>query len=1176
MNTKRGLIILSVLVLGLTIVSFTLVAASTTASPKHITLQQNDHKPANIYSKVESAAPLTTAHAYTSTPSIAIPENACATMLTDTITVPEAQYVYRLTVGLNISHTYRSDLKISLRSPDGTILLLLDGDGGSYQNFDVVLDRDAFAPPGGPPGDNNHDYAPPYYDYSWQAQDDLIMFNNLYAQGDWTLEFCDAVGGGNAGELNLWSLWLDLGPARADLSDSRKEAPYKVAVGDPLTYTIVVNNTGSLSTTNATMTDYIPYGTSYISDSLSCSASTCYTSATSDGTAIIWDGDILPSSGVSITFAVNTDISTLINNTAYITGSNLEHELALHATTEVVPEIYYSWDFESGWDDFSPSTGMHEDWECGTPTAFPPHPPMMRGESKMWGTLIDASYSPDSYSILSRSIDLTAISPANGLILQWWEWVAIDDGDAGVLRLNGTDIHHTATSFNYWQLQSYDISAYAGEMITMEWIFQADSDPSTVDMGWYIDDITIHEAIPEADIVINKVAAPDPVIVGETIIYTISISNNGPDAASGTQMFEYLPAGVTPASIVTTKGTCSPVDQQPINCVVGLMDYGEIATIVITGTVNATAEAGGELINYATVSSDVNDPFPDNNSTIVNTSVSAAHLTAPRVYSITPESGVNTSATPIIIQGDNFGSGMSANLEGTSIQVISLVSSQRLLARVPSGLAPGTYDLTVVAPNAESGTLLDAFTVLSDSPPAITGIDPPDGLNDAPVIVHIYGSNFSPGMDAKISNSGGDIPLESLHFVNNGRLRATVPMNILTGVYTLTLTDADANSGSLPYGYTSLDAFTADDLFANQFSDIWLVPHSVRAGELTTIGLTIRRRGGQGDLINVVVDFYLDALPTSGGVFLGGGVASTLEPNATTRATISTTALTAGPHIIYAIIDPENNIPEDDEDNNIIIRTLRVLPAGSTPSPIAIENLTINDGADDTRFQQVRLNVTASNQPAYLLYVEYQYIQSRHDWMPVAQSGWLPYAAASVDYAWKLQPGAGVHYIQVWLADFGGFVAPTSGMAFINLKPAPTHVAAQEVNIYHYALNSGESLLVRLTSLSGDADLYIWGPDGSLIDKSETGEAVEEIQFTVTSTGTHQIEVEGYSSANYNLAIVPMAATSPGSSKRPEDNAPMQRGRDQPFCTSTSPNEDIGLPDVPENGYTIYLPVIMR
>ncbi|MCK6585833.1 MAG: proprotein convertase P-domain-containing protein, partial [Anaerolineales bacterium] len=83
------------------------------------------------------------------TATIAIPDASCGAPITRTINVGSSFIIADLDVGINLSHDRRSDVRVTLQSPSGTLVVLISGGGlGSpalaspddYNNYDVLLD----------------------------------------------------------------------------------------------------------------------------------------------------------------------------------------------------------------------------------------------------------------------------------------------------------------------------------------------------------------------------------------------------------------------------------------------------------------------------------------------------------------------------------------------------------------------------------------------------------------------------------------------------------------------------------------------------------------------------------------------------------------------------------------------------------------------------------------------------------------------------------------------------------------------------------------------------------------------------------------------------------------------------------------------------------------------------
>ncbi len=555
---------------------------------------------------------------------------------------------------------------------------------------------------------------------------------------------------------------------------------------------------------------------------------------------------------------------------------------------------------------------------------------------------------------------------------------------------------------------------------------------------------------------------------------------------------------------------------------------------------------------------------------ITASAVHAFETTGMRVLNVMPNSGVNDAATAIAIGGRQFQAGAIASLvrDSTAQQLVTTyVSESALQATVHAGIEPGTYALRVINPGGELDTLLAAFTVLAPTPPSISSLNPQQGPNNMPITLDITGSNFAPGLTARLNTT----PLEGVTFINSTRIRAEVPLNITPGIYALTITNPNGQFAQRANAYTALASI--DDLYPRDGS-FWLDPTTLRQGEPITpaLGIVVNRLGGTAVLSNVPVDFYYQ--PSGGNnVYIGRTNTTPLAPNsqAGTLPLAWSTLPPAGTYTLRAVIDPANTIAETVESNNVLTRTVIILPPLPDRLPPVVQSFRINNGEQHTAQRQVYFNVTAQDNVggsgvAGLLYIEYIYIHSRGDWVPVATSGWLPYAEASSAYPWLLSPSPGVHYIRTWAADAAGNISLYWRAGFINLVPelAPASIARGQVHTYRFYFQTGQGLSLNLTSVHGDADVYVFAPDDSLVTHSFSENPVEGVSFTATRNGVYQVEIFGYLASDYTLQFTLEArAQSPGQFRVSAAKTP----RDAPLISADNSPEGedyaAGVPSAP-------------
>jgi uncharacterized delta-60 repeat protein/uncharacterized repeat protein (TIGR01451 family) len=123
-------------------------------------------------------------------------------------------------------------------------------------------------------------------------------------------------------------------------------------------------------------------------------------------------------------------------------------------------------------------------------------------------------------------------------------------------------------------------------------------------------------APPAADLRVTQSDAPDPVLVGQGLTYTVTVTNNGPAAASGVTLTDTLPAGVAFVSATAGCGEVSGV----VSCNLGGLASGAEATV----TIAVTPQAAATIANQASASASETDPNPTDNTASEATTVNAA------------------------------------------------------------------------------------------------------------------------------------------------------------------------------------------------------------------------------------------------------------------------------------------------------------------------------------------------------------------------------------------------------------------------------------------------------------------------------------------------------------------------------------------------------------------------
>ncbi|MEJ5308582.1 MAG: hypothetical protein WHX52_02315, partial [Anaerolineae bacterium] len=116
------------------------------------------------------------------------------------------------------------------------------------------------------------------------------------------------------------------------------------------------------------------------------------------------------------------------------------------------------------------------------------------------------------------------------------------------------------------------------------------------------------DIVARADLAITKSDSPDPVVPGETLIYTLVYTNYGPSDAVNVVVADMLPAEVTFVAADPPQAS----GPNPLTWNLGTLAAGAGGQIVITVTVNSDVTA--PFTNTVVITSDTPDDNPDDNT----------------------------------------------------------------------------------------------------------------------------------------------------------------------------------------------------------------------------------------------------------------------------------------------------------------------------------------------------------------------------------------------------------------------------------------------------------------------------------------------------------------------------------------------------------------------------------
>lgn len=191
-------------------------------------------------------------------------------------------------------------------------------------------------------------------------------------------------------------------------------------------------------------------------------------------------------------------------------------------------------------------------------------------------------------------------------------------GGTGAIVCTANAAMAATTSVNFTIVVAVNSSAPGGTTImnTPLTVSETGSNPGTPN------NITISTTVQGADLAMTQVASAPAVAPGTTITYTETVTNNGPNAATGAVLYQQTPPNTTFSSITPPTGwTCGTAPAAGGTGEVLCSATGTLAANTTSGsftyvvTVAAATAAGTAIVNSADVTSTTTDPNSSNNTT---------------------------------------------------------------------------------------------------------------------------------------------------------------------------------------------------------------------------------------------------------------------------------------------------------------------------------------------------------------------------------------------------------------------------------------------------------------------------------------------------------------------------------------------------------------------------------
>ena len=396
----------------------------------------------------------------------------------------------------------------------------------------------------------------------------------------------------------------------ADLSVAMTASPDPAKVGQALTFVTTVTNNGPDKATLVSLSNSL-YGTATSSQG-SCSGLLCDL------------GILNPGASATVSLVAIPSANGTISNTASVTSGVNDPNLANNSTTA--------------------SATVNSNANLAIAVTATPNPVLVGNN-------------------ITYAVTVTNQGPDDALDV--WATSRLSNNGATVLGL-GTCSAGVAYG-TYHSCSLYRINAG----ISVSYSFDASTSATgTVDGTHSVSS----EVIPDPDLTNNATTtsttvsgaanlsvtitdSPDPLMIGNNLTYTITVTNQGPEPAFGTRLSFPLPAQATFVSGVSSQGFCDSAGY----CYFGTINSGSsvTATYVVTPLQTGTVSAS------ASVSSNVADPNTADNSATATTTVNGTADIAVTVTDSPDPLRAGSTLTYTTIIRNNGPDAAPVNLSGT-------------------------------------------------------------------------------------------------------------------------------------------------------------------------------------------------------------------------------------------------------------------------------------------------------------------------------------------------------------------------------------------------------------------------------------------------------------------------------------------------------------------------------
>jgi uncharacterized repeat protein (TIGR01451 family) len=225
---------------------------------------------------------------------------------------------------------------------------------------------------------------------------------------------------------------------------------------------------------------------------------------------------------------------------------------------------------------------------------------------------------------------------------------------------------------------------------------------------------------PKIDLAITKSGAPNPLTVGNNITWTMVVTNNGPNNATGVNVADPIPAGTTFVSASTSQGSCT--GGAMLSCSLGNLNVGVSVTITLVTSTQVT----GLVPNTATVVGNEAETNTANNT--ASASVQVVGVIKPPTVTyctalvVSPKQMLVGKTHILTIKVSQHGkaiSGVKVRIKGATLSITTSASnSQGVVKRT---VKPGRAGIVTFVPVAHKSCKNPRVGVIGVFTPPVTG-----------------------------------------------------------------------------------------------------------------------------------------------------------------------------------------------------------------------------------------------------------------------------------------------------------------------------------------------------------------------------------------------------------------------------------------------------------------------